>query len=93
MLERTVRRAGAGRAPQISDSVAGARAPSYTSLLRLQQQCWITAEWGTSKNNRRARFYAITARGRTPLEAETETWERISSVIRRVLRLQPERES
>jgi len=64
----------------------------YTSLLRLQQQRWITAEWGTSENNRKAKFYAITARGRKQLEAETENWERISTVIRRVLRLQPEGE-
>ena len=64
----------------------------YTSLLRLQQQGWITAEWGTSENNRKAKFYAITARGRRQLEAETENWERISGVIRRVLRLQPEGE-
>src|SRR5215217_5547059 len=64
----------------------------YTSLLRLQQQGWITAAWGTSENNRRAKFYSITPRGVTQLEAETENWERISSVIRRVLRLQPERE-
>jgi PadR family transcriptional regulator PadR len=64
----------------------------YTSLLRLQQQGWITAEWGTSENNRKAKFYAITARGRKQLEAETENWERISTVIRRVLRLQPEGE-
>jgi PadR family transcriptional regulator, regulatory protein PadR len=64
----------------------------YTSLLRLQQQGWITAEWGTSENNRKAKFYAITPRGRTQLEAETENWERISGVIRRVLRLQPEGE-
>lgn len=64
----------------------------YTSLLRLQQQGWIKAQWGTSENNRKAKFYAITARGRTQLEAETENWERISNVIRRVLRLQPEGE-
>ena len=57
----------------------------YTSLLRLQQQGWIGAEWGTSENNRKAKFYAITARGRKQLEAETENWERISGVIRRVL--------
>jgi PadR family transcriptional regulator len=62
----------------------------YTSLLRLQQQGWITAAWGTSENNRRAKFYSITARGTTQLEEETENWERISSVIRRVLRLEPE---
>ena len=64
----------------------------YTSLLRLQQEGWITAEWGTSENNRKAKFYSITARGRTQLEAETESWQRISSVIRRVLRLQPQGE-
>lgn len=58
----------------------------YTSLLRLQQQAWITAEWGTSENNRKAKFYSITATGRKQLEVETENWERISGVIRRVMR-------
>ncbi|MGH9161524.1 MAG: PadR family transcriptional regulator [Vicinamibacteraceae bacterium] len=62
----------------------------YTSLLRLQQQAWITAEWGTSENNRKAKFYSITARGRKQLEIETENWERISDVIRRVLRQEAE---
>ena len=54
----------------------------YTSLLRLQQQGWIAAEWGTSENNRKAKFYSITERGRKQLEVETENWERISGVIR-----------
>jgi PadR family transcriptional regulator, regulatory protein PadR len=63
----------------------------YTALLRLQQQRWITAEWGTSENNRKAKFYSITRRGRKQLEVETENWERISDVIGRVLRLQEER--
>jgi PadR family transcriptional regulator, regulatory protein PadR len=62
----------------------------YTSLLRLQQQGWITAEWGASENNRKAKFYSITARGRKQLEVETENWERISGVIRRVLRQEAE---
>jgi PadR family transcriptional regulator, regulatory protein PadR len=62
----------------------------YTALLRLQQQGWITAEWGTSENNRRAKFYSITRRGRKQLEVETENWERISDVIARVLRLEQE---
>jgi PadR family transcriptional regulator, regulatory protein PadR len=62
----------------------------YTSLLRLQQQGWITAAWGTSENNRKAKFYSITARGMKQLKEETENWERISSVIRRVLRLEAE---
>jgi PadR family transcriptional regulator len=62
----------------------------YTSLLRLQQQGWITAEWGTSENNRKAKFYSVTRRGRKQLEVETENWERISDVIARVLRLEHE---
>jgi PadR family transcriptional regulator PadR len=62
----------------------------YTSLLRLQQQGWITAEWGTSENNRKAKFYSITRRGRKQLEVETENWERIAGVIRRVLRQEAE---
>jgi PadR family transcriptional regulator PadR len=60
----------------------------YTALLRLQQQGWITAEWGTSENNRKAKFYSISRRGRKQLEVETENWERISTVIGRVLRLE-----
>jgi transcriptional regulator len=63
----------------------------YTSLLRLQQQGWITAEWGLSENNRRAKFYSITKRGQKQLEVETENWERIAGVIGRVLRLEGER--
>jgi len=62
----------------------------YTSLLRLQQQGWIAAAWGTSENNRKAKFYSITRRGQKQLEVETENWERISDVIRRVLRLEAE---
>jgi PadR family transcriptional regulator, regulatory protein PadR len=63
----------------------------YTSLLRLQHQGWIAARWGTSENNRKAKFYSITKRGEKQLELETENWERISGVIGRVLRLEPER--
>jgi PadR family transcriptional regulator, regulatory protein PadR len=63
----------------------------YTSLLRLQQQGWIAAEWGTSENNRKAKFYSITKRGQKQLDVETENWERISAVIGRVLRLEAER--
>src|SRR5207302_8171931 len=59
----------------------------YTSLLRLQQQGWIASEWGTSENNRKAKFYSITKRGLTQLALETENWERISGVIGRVLRI------
>ncbi len=60
----------------------------YTSLLRLQQKGWISSEWGASENNRKARFYSITARGQKQLTRETENWERISAVIGRVLALE-----
>jgi PadR family transcriptional regulator len=60
----------------------------YTSLLRLQQQGWIASEWGTSENNRKAKFYSITRRGLKQLAVESENWERISGVIGRVLRLE-----
>lgn len=62
----------------------------YTSL-RMQQQGWIKAEWGTSDNNRKAKFYSITKNGQRQLARETENWERISGVIGRVLRLEAER--
>ena len=57
----------------------------YLCLVRLVQKKWITAQWGTSDNNRKARFYSITKAGRAQLKAETENWERISGVIGRVL--------
>ncbi|HEY3936522.1 MAG TPA: PadR family transcriptional regulator [Bryobacteraceae bacterium] len=63
----------------------------YTSLLRLQQQGWISSDWGTSENNRKAKFYSITKGGRKQLVEETENWERISGVIGRLLRLATQR--
>jgi transcriptional regulator len=60
----------------------------YTSLLRLQQQGWISSSWGASENNRRAKFYSITKTGGRQLVEETEHWERISGVIGRVLQAQ-----
>lgn len=63
----------------------------YTSLLRLLQQKWIAAEWGTSDNNRKAKYYSITARGEKQLRVETENWERISGVVGRVLQLEGEK--
>jgi PadR family transcriptional regulator PadR len=61
----------------------------YTSLLRLQQQGWISSAWGLSENNRRARFYLITGRGRKQLASEKADWERIAGVITRLLALAP----
>ncbi|MCY4027674.1 MAG: PadR family transcriptional regulator [Acidobacteria bacterium] len=57
----------------------------YLCLVRLVQKRWITARWGVSSNNRRAKFYSITEAGRKQLQAETENWERIAGVIGRVL--------
>jgi len=57
----------------------------YASLVRLQQRGWISAGWGTSDNNRKAKFYAITPLGRKQLAADTAYWARLSSVMGRVL--------
>lgn len=57
----------------------------YAALVRLQQGKLISAEWGTSDNNRRAKFYEITARGRKRLTAEAENWQRVSGVVHRIL--------
>jgi len=59
----------------------------YNSLLRLAQEGWISSEWGASEGNRKAKFYSITKTGRKQLARETESWQRISGVIGRVLRL------
>lgn len=78
----------ARRIEQISEKVLQLNEGTvYTALLRLQQRKWIAAEWGTSENNRRAKFYSITAKGRKQLARETENWTRISGVIERLLDL------
>ena len=59
----------------------------YLCFVRLVQQGWIRAEWGQSENNRRAKFYSITAAGRRQLRREAENWQRISAVIGRLLLL------
>ena len=78
----------ARRIEQVSEEVVQLNEGTvYTALLRLQQQGWIGAAWGTSENNRRAKFYSITKSGRKQLTSETENWNRISGVIGRVLQL------
>ena len=57
----------------------------YASLVRLQQREWISAEWGVSDNNRRARFYMLTDAGRAELDTETFRWRRLAAAIGRVL--------
>jgi transcriptional regulator len=60
----------------------------YLCLVRLVQKRWIAAEWGTSENNRKAKFYSITKAGRKQLANETRSWERVASVIGRMLQLE-----
>lgn len=60
----------------------------YASLVRLVQKGWIASEWGTSENNRAAKYYRITARGRKRLAAEAADWTRISGVIGKLLQLE-----
>ena len=65
----------ARRIEQISDAVLKLNEGTvYASLMRLRQRRWISASWGTSENNRRARFYALTRTGRQQLAMETENW-------------------
>ena len=59
----------------------------YLCLIRLAQKGWIKSAWGTSENNRKAKFYSITRAGQKQLVAETENWERIAGVIGRLLLL------
>ena len=80
----------ARRIEQISEDVLQLNQGTiYASLLRLQQRRWISASWGTSENNRKAKFYAITRNGRKQLSAQAQNWERISAVMMRLLRLAP----
>lgn len=59
----------------------------YASLVRLLQKGWISGAWGTSDNNRKAKFYSITKVGRKRLQTEARNWEQISAVVGRVLRV------
>jgi PadR family transcriptional regulator PadR len=57
----------------------------YPALVRLERRGWIRSSWGVSANNRRARFYSLTRMGRKQIAVETESWERMASVITRML--------
>ena len=63
----------------------------YLCLIRLVQQGWIRTEWGTSENNRRAKFYSISRSGRSQLAAEAANWGRVAGVIGRLLALEGRR--
>ena len=75
------------RIRQMSDEVLQVEQGSlYPALYRLKDKGWIRAEWGVSENNRRARFYELTAAGRRQLNAETDNWARVSAAINLVLK-------
>jgi transcriptional regulator len=57
----------------------------YPALHRLERQRWITSHWGVSENNRNAKFYALTAKGRRHLEGETERWRRFAEAVNLIL--------
>ena len=77
----------AQRIRQLSDEVLTVQQGSlYPALQRLERQGWITAEWGASENNRRARYYKLTKSGRKHLEAEEQGWNRLSNAVSLVLR-------
>lgn len=59
----------------------------YPALHKLEQQGWISAKWGISDNNRRAKFYSLTRLGRHQLERETDQWSRLSEAITQLVRL------
>lgn len=78
----------AKRIEQVSDKALMVNQGTlYLCLVRLVQKGWVKAEWGTSENNRRARFYTISRAGRKQLEAEQENWQRIAAVMGRFLEL------
>jgi len=93
MILRTLHALGAqhgfGIARRIEQIAQGALALNqgtiYPALVRLEQKGWISSEWGTSENNRRARFYSITRAGGRQLAAETELWERTVAMVKRLL--------
>ena len=80
---------GYGIARRIEQAAEGSLALNqgtiYPALLRLEQKGWIKSDWGTSENNRRARFYSITAAGKRHLAAEENNWARTVAIINRLL--------
>ncbi|HTU50321.1 MAG TPA: PadR family transcriptional regulator [Acidobacteriaceae bacterium] len=83
----------ARRIEQVSgDEILLNQGTIYASLVRLQQRGWISAEWGTSENNRKAKYYSITKSGRKQLAKDAAYWQRLSNVMGRVLSMPAEGE-
>jgi transcriptional regulator len=76
----------ARRIEQVADgALALNQGTIYPALLRLEQKGWIRSEWGSSENNRRARFYSLTARGRRHLSVEEQNWARTVAIVNRLV--------
>lgn len=76
----------AQRIQQVSGNVLQIQQGSlYPALHRLERRGWIAAEWGTSDNNRRAKYYRLTKAGRAQLEVETSSWERLAAAVAQIL--------
>jgi transcriptional regulator len=76
----------AQRLQQVSEDVLHLNQGTlYPALLRLEQRGWVTSKWGTSENNRRARFYSLTRAGRKQLQREADDWHRIAGIMARLL--------
>jgi PadR family transcriptional regulator, regulatory protein PadR len=73
------------RLAQISPTLTIRQGSLYPALHRLERRGWVKASWGTSDNNRRARYYELTKRGRARLEVEIDAWQKLSDVIAQVL--------
>ena len=85
-LERQHGWAISERIQQISDKVLQVHQGSlYPALHRLERRGWIKSRWGTSENNRRAKYYELTAKGRKQLEAEKSSWEKLTAAVTQIL--------
>jgi PadR family transcriptional regulator PadR len=74
------------RVQQVSDDVLRIQQGSlYPALHRLERRGWVTAKWGTSDNNRRAKYYDLTRAGRKQLDVEEETWRKLAAAVAQVL--------
>ena len=81
----------ARRIEQVSeDAIRMNHGTLYPALVRLEQRGWIKSQWGISENNRRARFYSLTAKGQRQLSAQEERWERVAAIVARFRRPFPE---
>jgi PadR family transcriptional regulator, regulatory protein PadR len=84
----------ARRIEQVSgDAILLNQGTIYASLVRLQQRGWIAAEWGTSDNNRKAKYYSITKSGRRQLQQDEAHWRRLSTIVNLVLAMPAEGEA